>query len=109
MDIVIPWEGEAYAIENLDLTSDTADGPTASNLKDSNDLPVKFVLVTVTGNTSHVTMHGTAPTSSTGTNIGVAIPANSSLVVWGYNSIKNLSFINQTAGSDAIVKIHYFS
>lgn len=109
MDIRIPDYGEAYAIENLDLTSDTADGPTASNLKDSKNRPVKFVLVTVTGNVAHVTMHGVAATGATGTNVGIAVAANSTLLVSGENNIRNLSFINHTAGSDAVVKIHYYS
>ena len=66
---IVMLHGVAYAHEVLDLTDDAAKGPTATNLKDSNDLPVKMILVSVEANTCQFTEYGTAKTATSCTNL----------------------------------------
>ena len=106
---IVMLHGVAYAHEILDMTDDTAQGPTAANLKDANDLPVKMMLVSVEANTCQFSEHGTAPTATSGTNIGHKMVAGTSYVVNGTENCKNFLIINSVAGTDAIPKLTFYT
>lgn len=106
---IVVIHGTAYAHEKLDLTDDGAKGPTASNLKDSNNLPVKTMLVSVEGNTCNFSEHGTAPTATSGSNIGHKMAAGTSYVVNGIENITNFKIINAVAASDGIPKLTFYT
>ena len=105
---IIILSGTAYAHQKLDLTDDTAKGPTASNLSNGG-LPVIQMLVSVEANTCNFSEHGTAPTATSGTNIGHKMPAGTSYVVNGIENITNFKIINAVAASDGIPKLTFYS
>ncbi len=101
--------GDAYAFELMNLEDDTAQSPTASNLATSNKQPVSHILVTCEDNTAHFTEHGTAPTAKSGTDVGHAITAGQSYVVRGVVNAGNFQIINAVAGSDAVIKLTFYT
>ncbi len=101
---VVVLYGDAYAHEELDLTDDSAQSITASNLYNSS-LPAKTALVSVSGNTINMFYHGGTPTNTAGTDDGHAMAAGTSFVLEGFSNIKNFKAINRVAGSDGVVKI----
>lgn len=105
---IVQLYGDAYAYEALDLTDDAAHGVTSTNLY-SSGMPAKYALVSVSGNTIHFTLHGTAPTAAAGTNVGHIMVSGTSYVIEGFNNIKNFKAINAVAGSDGVVKITFFT
>lgn len=101
--------GSAYAFEKLDLSDDAAHGPTASNLKNSDDIQVKCMLVTVEENAINWTEHGTDPTATAGTNIGHQLAAGASYIVTGVENVSRFKAINAVAESDAVVKLTFYT
>jgi len=101
---IVVLHGDAYAHEEMDLTDDSAQSITASNLY-SGDLPAKTALVSVSANTINMFYHGGTPTNTAGTDAGHAMVAGTSFVLEGFANIKNFKAINRVATTDGIVKI----
>ena len=101
--------GDCYAYEELDLTDDTAQSVTASNLQTSNKQQAKYALVSVTAQTINFRMDGGTPTNTAGTDDGHAMVAGTSFVIEGHNNIVNFKAINRVATADGVVRISFFS
>jgi hypothetical protein len=105
---VVTLFGDAYAFELMNLEDDSAQSITASNAYNGT-LPASQMLVTCEDETAHFTEHGTAPTAKSGTDVGSPITAGQSYVVSGINNILRFQIINAVAGSDAVIKLIFYT
>jgi hypothetical protein len=68
----------------------------------------KAVLIAVTTAPVNVSITGTTPTATAGTNHGITVMANSNWVIRGVNNIRNLKAINSVADNGAVLKYIMF-
>lgn len=64
----------------------------------------KALLVTVEVASVHVTLSGTTPTATAGTNHGTTLTAGQSWVIRGIDNIRNFKVINETNANGALLK-----
>lgn len=64
----------------------------------------KTLLITVETASVHVTITGTTPTATAGTNHGITLTSGMSWVVRGINNIRNFKCINETNANGALLK-----
>lgn len=64
----------------------------------------KALLITVETAPVHVTLSGTTPTATAGTNHGTTLTAGQSWVIRGIDNIRNFKVINETNANNALLK-----
>ena len=64
----------------------------------------KTLLIGVETASIHVSLTGTAPTATSGTNYGITVTAGQSWVIRGHQNIRNFKCINETNANGAILK-----
>jgi hypothetical protein len=82
-------------------------GPHIS-LKDYPVLNAKAALISCKNYTAHFTVNGSAPTAAAGTNIGLPITANGTVMLRDPNAIRNVKFIDAVSGSASVIYVTCF-
>ena len=110
--MVFPTNGEARDYETVGTTT-TAIGCTASKLVDDDTeglkgLPCRAILVTIETASLNICFDGTTPTTVASTNNGHTLIANQSILITGWENVRNFLCINAVASSGAVAKITYY-
>jgi hypothetical protein len=66
--------------------------------------PPKTMLITVETASVNITMDGTIPTATAGTNLGHTIASGQSMIIYGIDNIRKFKSINSVDSSGSIIK-----
>jgi hypothetical protein len=110
--VVFSGYGEAKNYETL-TGLDPAKGFTAANLytpdiQGKKGLPCKAALITVETNSVNITLDGTVPTHTAGTNIGHLLTAGQSMIIMGWENVRQFLAIDAANGSGGVIKCTFF-
>ena len=111
MAIVFEDLGDCVSYETIS-PGDTATGFTASNIVptsgDYKGMNAKAVLIRAEDQDMNFSIHGTDPTASAGTNVGIKLKEDDSYVIRNTVNIKNFKIIDRVSGTTGTCKAFFF-
>lgn len=100
-------DGAPGAYESI-APGDTATGITPAKLYDSNKLQACGALIKIEANTVNVAIDGGTATNAAGTNYGIKLVANDTIVLRSIEALKNFNCVDNVSASAGIAKVTIF-